>query len=452
MGHFLDEFVEHLYQEAKNKGLSKKEATEYIRKHFPTTAWLGRSARRWDGGYVIAGWIGTGWGFVIRDPLGIRPACYFASEEVVAVASEAAALQNVFQTTSAQVQELPPAHALIVSPTGQWSIERFTEPAPQSLSCSFERIYFSRGNNPAIYQERKALGALLAHEIARILDYDLEKVVFTYIPNTSQVAFWGMLQELERLLRERLLTSLEGKPLTREALQRIAQLRLRAETLIWKDTQSRTFISAPSARIEMSRHVYDVVSDSIRPHEDTLVCLDDSIVRGTTLRETLLRTLARLQPARLIIASSAPQLRYPDFYGIDMASLHDLVAFQAAIHLLQETGQEGVIHATYHRCREAYGTADFSRINFVQAIYAPFTEAQIAARIAQLVRSPELEIPLMIVYQPIRNLAQALPHHRGDWYFTGNYPTPGGYEQVNRAFMQFYEGKVQQRAYEKVSS
>lgn len=448
MGHFLDEYVENLYQEAKNAGLSKADATKYITERFPITEWLARSARRWDGGYVIAGFIGNGWGFVMRDPLGIRPAYYLALPEVLAMASEAAALHNVFGVYPDQVKELPPGHALIVSPTGSWDIQPFTEPAPKPARCSFERIYFSRGNSPHIYNERKTLGALLAHEIARLLNYNFEKVIFTYIPNTSQAAFWGLLKELENILILRQYKRIQQENPSEEELRSILQQRIRAEYLVWKDTQSRTFISAPELREEMSRYVYDVIYNVVKPGEDTLVCLDDSIVRGTTLRQTLLRTLARLKPAHLIIASSAPQIRYPDFYGIDMASLGDLIAFQAAVALLKEYNLEEVLAHTYNLCKKAEGTEAFSQNNYVKAIYAPFTEAQIAAKVAELVKPPELECPLTIVYQPADNLPKALPNHRGDWYFTGNYPTPGGYIQVNRAFMQFYEGRTNKRAYE----
>jgi len=448
MGHFLDAYVEALYQEAKAKNLSKSEATAYITEHFPLVEWIARSARRWDGGYVIAGFLGNGWGFVMRDPLGIRPAYYLVTPEVIAVASEAAALHNVFGVLPSQVQELPPGHVLAVNPQGRWEVTPYTEPAPKPTRCAFERIYFSRGNSPHIYQERKALGALLAHEIARLLDYNFEKVIFTYIPNTSQSAFWGLLKELENILVLRQYKKLQSFTPTEEELKAILSQRIRAEYLVWKDTQSRTFISAPELRNELSRHVYDVIYGVVRPGEDTLVCLDDSIVRGTTLRQTLLRTLAQLQPAHLIIASSAPQIRYPDFYGIDMASLGDLIAFQAAVALLKEYHMEEVLTRTYELCRSAEGTPDFTTTNYVKAIYAPFTEAQIAAKIAELVRPPELECPLTLIFQPVENLSKALPNHRGDWYFTGHYPTPGGYAQVNRAFMQFYEGRVAQRAYE----
>ena len=452
MGHFLDEFVEELYQEAKNQGYSKAEANTYIQERFPVAAWLERSARRWDGGYVIAGWLGNGWGFVLRDPLGIRPAYYLVTEEALAVASEAAALHNVFGVPPERVQELPPAHALVVNPEGKWQIERFTEPAPKPTRCSFERIYFSRGNSPHIYTERKTLGALLAPEIARAIDYNFDRTIFTYIPNTSQAAFWGLLKELENILILRQFRQIQSQNLSEEDLRALLHQRIRAEYLVWKDTQSRTFISSPDLRRAMSRYTYDVIYNIVEPEKDTLVCLDDSIVRGTTLRETLLKTLGRLRPARLIIASSAPQIRYPDFYGIDMASLHELIAFQAAVALLKEYNLTEVLDHTYALCQRAYGTEDFSRNNYVKAIYAPFTEAQIAAKIAELVRPADFTVPLTIIFQPAENLQKALPNHRGDWYFTGNYPTPGGYRQVNLSFMQFYEGKVQRRAYDATSA
>ncbi|MCX7606382.1 MAG: amidophosphoribosyltransferase [Bacteroidia bacterium] len=448
MGHFLDEYVEKLYQEAKENGLDKAEASSYITEHFPMVEWLARSARRWDGGYVIAGLLGNGWGFVMRDPLGIRPAYYLVTEEVIAMASEAAALHNVFGVSPTYVKEIPPGHALTVSPSGSWQVLPFSEPAQKPTRCAFERIYFSRGNSPHIYGERKALGALLAAEIARFLDYRFDNVIFTYIPNTSQAAFWGLLKELENILILRQYKRIQRERLSEEQLREVLQQRIRAEYLVWKDTQSRTFISAPELRSEMSRYVYDVIYHVVRPGEDTLVCLDDSIVRGTTLRQTLLQTLARLQPAQLIVASSAPQIRYPDFYGIDMATLGDLIAFQAAVQLLREYRLEEVLSHTYELCKRAEGTEEFASVNYVKAIYAPFTEAQIAAKIAELVRPPELSCPLTLIFQPVENLPKALPNHRGDWYFTGTYPTPGGYMQVNRAFMQYYEGQTHRRAYE----
>lgn len=448
MGHFLDETVEVLYQQAKSQGLSKAEASYYIAENFPVFEWLGRSARRWDGGYVIAGLLGNGWGFVLRDPQGIRPAYYLVLPEVLAVASEAAALHNVFGVHPSQVKELPPGHALAVSPAGKWEVKPYTEPAPKPTRCAFERIYFSRGNSPHIYGERKTLGALLAHELAKGLNNRFDNVIFTYIPNTSQTAFWGLLKELENILILQQYKRIQQENPTEDRLRAILQQRIRAEYLIWKDTQSRTFISAPGLRNEMSRYAYDVIYDVVRPGEDILVCLDDSIVRGNTLRETLLRTLAQLKPAHLYIVSSAPQIRYPDFYGIDMASLESLIAFQATLALLKEYNLEEVLHHTYALCKRTEGTEDFTRNNYVKALYAPFTEAQVAAKIASLVKPLELECPLTVIFQPVENLPKALPNHRGDWYFTGNYPTPGGFAQVNRAFMRFYEGKVSGRIYE----
>lgn len=424
MGHFLDAYVEALYHEAKVKGYSKLEATAYIRENFPLLAWLGRSARRWDGGYAIAGFLGTGWGFVMRDPWGIRPVYYLATESYLAAASEAAALHNVFEVPPSAVQELPPGHALVVNPNGSWEVAPFMEPAPKPTRCVFERIYFSRGNSPHIYTERQKLGALLAPEILQRVV--LAQTVFTYVPNTSETAFLGLLRELQVLA--------PGQP-------------IRAEKLIWKDAEGRTFIASPELREALSRHTYDVVMGLVAP-TDTLVCLDDSIVRGTTLRQTLLPTLERLKPARILFVSAAPQIRYPDFYGIDMASLEELVAFQAAIALLRETGQQALLDQTYALCKAAEGTEAFTTTNFVQALYAPFTEAQIAAKIAELVRPPQLSCPLEILFQPVAHLSKAFSRHEGAWYFTGHYPTPGGYRQVNRAFLAYYEARSGRRIYE----
>ncbi len=434
MGHFLDTYVEELYQEAKSKGLSKQEATHYIRDRFPIQAWLARSSRRWDGGYVVGGFIGTGWGFVLRDPAGIRPAYYYVNDEVIAVASEAAALHNVFGTALSEVQELPPGHALISTPQGEWEILPVAESAPPPARCTFERIYFSRGNSPNIYQERQHLGRLLAAEVYQRIAHAPAQVVYTYVPNTSETAFLGLTQEMTRLYAQ------AGHPLP-----------LRAEKLIWKDTEGRTFIASPALRKDFSTSAYDIVLGIVKP-EDTLVCIDDSIVRGATLRQTLLPTLARLRPARIFFLSSAPQIRYPDFYGIDMSSLEELIAFQAAIALLKETHQTELIEQTYHLCKSAEGTDAFFQTNFVRALYAPFTEAQIAAKIAELVSPPEFNIPLEIIFQPVENLVRVFSKHTGTWYFTGNYPTPGGYEQVNRAFLLFYEARAHRRSYETFSA
>ncbi len=430
IGYYLDEYVGLLHEEAKGNGLTKKEAMTYIGKRFPIMEWLGRVARRWDGGYVIGGFTGTGWGFVVRDPWGIRPAYYYADEAVVAVASEAAALQNVLAEDPSQVQELPPGQALICTPEGDWFIAPFTEGETPPSRCTFERIYFSRGNSANIYQERQRLGALLATEVYQRIQAKPSRAVFTYVPNTSEVAYLGLIKELERIYVR------EGHPLP-----------LRAEKLIWKDTEGRTFIASPTLRKELGVSAYDIVAGILQA-EDTLVCIDDSIVRGTTLRQTLLPTLARLRPARIVFVSSAPQIRYPDFYGIDMSSLEELIAFQAVIALLRERGQEALIEHTYKLCTGAQGQEAFSRTNFVRALYAPFTEAQIATKIAELVKPPQWTIPLEIIFQPVENLVRAFAKHTGSWYFTGEYPTPGGYVQVNRAFMLFYEARSYRRTYE----
>jgi amidophosphoribosyltransferase len=434
MGHFLDKYVEELYQEAKERGLSKREATAYIRDRFPVGDWLARSARRWDGGYVIGGFVGMGWGFVLRDPAGIRPAYYYADDRVIAVASEAAALHNVFGTELSQVQELPPGHALIANPAGEWEIRPTTEHLPPPARCTFERIYFSRGNSPNIYQERQHLGRLLANEVYKRISHHPSQVVYTYVPNTSETAFLGLIQEMTRLYAQ------NGHPLP-----------LRAEKLIWKDAEGRTFIASPILRKDLSTSAYDVVLGIVKP-QDTLVCIDDSIVRGTTLRQTLLPTLARLRPARILFLSSAPQIRYPDFYGIDMSSLEELIAFQAVIALLRETHQTELLEHTYQLCKKAQNTEEFYQTNFVRALYAPFTETQIAAKIAEMVTPPGFDIPLEIIFQPVENLPRLFTRHTGMWYFTGQYPTPGGYAQVNRAFLLFYEARATRRTYETLST
>ncbi|MGQ9863349.1 MAG: amidophosphoribosyltransferase [Bacteroidia bacterium] len=424
MGHFLDQMVEGLYREAKSLGLSKTAATAHIRKKWDLADFLGRAARRWDGGYALVGVLGTGEAFAMRDPWGIRPLYYYLSEDVVAVASEMASLQNVFQVPVSEIHEVPPAHVLIVDENVD--LRPFAQ-KQKYASCIFERIYFSRGHALEIYQQRKALGAYVAEKVYASLGHDLQNAVFTYVPNTSQAAFVGLVEALRRY----------GHP--------------RVEPLIHKDAAIRTFIASAQTRKNLSAFTYDLIYGILRPSQDILVCVDDSVVRGSTLRQALLPALARLEPQKILFVSCAPQIRYPDFYGIDMAWLGDLLAFQAVVALLREKGQEALLAHTYYACKEALPTPQFSERNFVQDLYAPFSEAEIAQKMAQLVRPPTLSCPVELLFQPLDNLPKIFPDTEGNWYFTGNYPTPGGYRSVNLAFIRFYEGKTTTRPYEELA-
>jgi len=447
IGHFLDDANQDLFDIHKKKGLANADISLAIGRDLDILGLLKRSAKYWDGGYTIGGLIGHGDAFVCRDPWGIRPCFYYANEDVVAVASERPALATTFNVTMDDIKELAPGHALVIKADGRFTVGAFIEAQTQQ-SCSFERIYFSRGSDRDIYTERKALGRLMAPNILASVDNDLNNTVFSYIPNTSQVAFWGLLKALEdvhNLYKTRRIQSLPT-PLDAQVLTGILSERVRVEYVILKDTNLRTFITDDTHRDDMVGHVYDITYGTIRPGLDNLVCLDDSIVRGTTLRQSILRILARLQPKSIVIASSAPQIRYPDCYGIDMSQLGRFIAFQAAIDLLKETGQGHVIDLVYQLCRQADVDGTITADNYVKRIYAPFTEQQIADRAALLLTPPDLGIPVKIVYQPLANLRQAIPRHTGDWYFSGNYPTPGGNKVVNQAFINYYEGR-DHRAY-----
>jgi amidophosphoribosyltransferase len=423
IGHFLDEAVESLFQQHKAAGHSNVDITARIARELDIAAVLRRAARPWDGGFVMTGFTGSGSAFAVRDPWGIRPAWFFADDEVVAVASERVALAAALAQPAERVQELPPAHALCIDAAGGWTVEAVREAQPRR-SCSFERIYFARGTDPEIYAERRALGAHLAPRVVQQLSRPPAETVLTWVPNTAFTAFLGLV--------ERLRTDWPS---------------FRAEQVIVKDTQLRTFITQRSERNRMVSSVYDLTLGLVRPGRDALVCLDDSIVRGTTLRESLLRLLARLEPAELVIASSAPQIRYPDCYGIDMSQLEQFVAFQAAISLLRERGEGGLIDAVYQEIKALEAQGQLTERNCVQQIYAPFTEEEISQRIAQLLTPPELRCPLRVVFQTVDDLQAALsPDHHGCWYFTGDYPTPGGNRVANRAFLNFYERR-DERAY-----
>ncbi len=447
IGHFLDEENEELFRKFKMMAKDNREISSLIGKHLNIQKILTRAAKSWDGGYAITGMIGNGDAFVMRDPHGIRPAYWYRDDEVVVVTSERPPIQTAFNVPIESVREITPGHALIIKKDGHVSEQQFREPQPRK-SCSFERIYFSRGNDADIYKERKELGRLLCPSILKAVDKDLRHTVFSFIPNTAEVAFYGMLKGMEGYLtevkRKKILKA--GNGLTEEKLSEILSIRPRVEKIAIKDAKLRTFITDDSHRNELVEHVYDITYGTLRSGEDNLVVIDDSIVRGTTLRNSIVKILDRLNPKNIIIVSSAPQIRYPDCYGIDMAKIGDLVAFKAAIALLEDNNMEHIIDEVHERCKEALQSSASIEINPVKAIYKPFTAEQISEKIAALVHPEKLHAGLQVIFQKIEDLHSACPNHKGDWYFTGDYPTPGGNKVVCRAFLNFMRG-VNERAY-----
>ncbi len=442
IGHFLDEENEDLHAKFKQQGKSKQEISDLIAENLDTRKIIQQSAKRWDGGYVMGGLIGCGIGWVARDPNGIRPCYYYENDDVIVVASERPAISTVFDVAYDDIKELEPGHMITIKRNGDFSIKAFTEPQ-EKKSCSFERIYFSRGNDPDIYRERMALGDILVPKILEHVNNDLEHTVFGYIPNTAETAFWGMIKGVETYMNQekiRQIRELNGKA-TEEDLSRVLNARPRVEKVILKDIKLRTFITDDNARDDLVAHVYDVTQGIITPNVDNLVCIDDSIVRGTTLKQSILRILGRLQPKKIIIVSSAPQIRYPDCYGIDMSQIGRFAAFQAAIALLNERGMHGIIHQVYRECVALKDNDLLHTRNAVKAIYDLFTEDQISRKIADLLKPADLDCKVEIVYQPLANLAKAIPNHLGDWYFSGDYPTPGGNRVVNQAYINYVEGK-----------
>jgi amidophosphoribosyltransferase len=446
IGHFLDDAVAKLYKDIKKEGYNKMEASPLIASRIKIGKILRKSSKNWDGGYAMAGMLGHGDAFVLRDPSGIRPAYYYQDEEVVVAASERPAIQTVFNVSYEAVQELPPGNAIIIKKDGRVSIEEIQEPRERK-ACSFERIYFSRGSDREIYEERKELGKLLFPQILEAIDYDLDKTVFSYIPNTAETSFLGMIREAQSFLnkqKEEQILAL-GPGLDRESLHRILDSRPRIEKVAIKDAKLRTFITQDSSRDDLVAHIYDVTYGSVKKG-DYLAIIDDSIVRGTTLRKSILRILDRLNPDKIVVISSAPQIRYPDCYGIDMAKLEDFIAFRAALELHRDRGQESLIEEIYKKCKAESELPDAEAVNHVKAFYEPFSPEEISRKIAELLSPPEIRAEVEIIYQTIENLHKACPKNLGDWYFTGDYPTPGGNRVVNRAFVNFYEGK-NQRAY-----
>ncbi|MCB2221381.1 MAG: amidophosphoribosyltransferase [Bacteroidetes bacterium] len=447
IGHFLDEENEALYQKFKSEGYTKVESTEKIASSIDVGKILANSAQNWDGGYAIAGMIGHGDAFVMRDPSGIRPAFYYQDDELIVATSERPAMQTAFNIDVDDIREIKPGHALIIKKNGDAEEFPFTKILPRK-SCSFERIYFSRGTDRDIYLERKKLGQSLAPSILKAINYDLENTVFSYIPNTASVAFRGLAEALDVFcdeVKKDRIKQLEKKP-DPEQLDTIFRLKPRIEKIAVKDIKLRTFITQDSDRDDLVGHVYDVTYGILRKGEDNLVVLDDSIVRGTTLKRSIIRILDRLGPKNIIIASSAPQIRYPDCYGIDMAKLNDFIAFRATIELLKETNQHEVINTVYQKCKAQETLPKEQVINHVKDIYKPFKAEEISDKIAEMLTESDIQSKVKIIYQSIEDLHEALPNDRGDWYFTGNYPTPGGNKVVNKSFINYIEGR-NERAY-----
>lgn len=442
VGHFLDREIQRNFDEFKKQGHENEEISELIAEHLDVGKMLREASKKWDGGYVIAGLIGHGDAFVIRDPWGIRPAYYFMNDEVVVVTSERPAIQTVLNVSADEVHELNPGAGIIIRKDGQVSVETIRGPF-EKRSCSFERIYFSRGTDQDIYRERKKLGELLTPQIVEAVNGELENTVFSFIPNTAESAFYGMVSGVEKHMKEEKKQKILrlGNNLSAEELDSIIFLKPRVEKVAVKDVKLRTFITQDSRRDDLVGHVYDITYGTIRENTDNLVIIDDSIVRGTTLKYSIIKILDRLKPKRIVIVSSSPQIRYPDCYGIDMAKLGDFIAFKAAVALLKETGKEHIINEVYRKARESENLTREETINHVKEIYRPFSAETISDKIAQMLKTPDIRAEIRIVYQSIENLHEAIPGHLGDWYFTGNYPTPGGNRVANRSFINFIEGK-----------
>ncbi len=446
IGHFLDDAVSKIYKEVKKEGYNKKEASPLIAERLKVAKILRRAAKNWDGGYAMAGMIGHGDAFVLRDPAGIRPAFYYKDDEVVVIASERPVIQTAFNVKFEDVKELEPGHAIITKKSGQVSIKKILEPLERK-SCSFERIYFSRGSDAEIYSERKMLGKLLMPKVLEAINNDTKNTVFSYIPNTAETSFFGMIETAEAFLNKKKTTAiLNGqRSISAEKVTEILSERIRIEKIAIKDAKLRTFITDDSSRDDLVAHVYDITYGVIQP-TDNLVIIDDSIVRGTTLKKSILKMLDRLNPKKIIVVSSAPQIRYPDCYGIDMANLDSLIAFTAALELLKEHNKYHIVEQVYNKCIEQTDLEDKHVQNFVKEIYAPFTDEQISDKISTLLYPDSMNAEVKIIFQSVKNLHKACPEHLGDWYFTGNYPTVGGNRVVNRAFINFYEGN-KERAY-----
>lgn len=448
-GHFLDDEVQHWFDYFKRDGYNNRELTNLIGSHLDVKRIIKRASRDFDGGYALVGMLGHGDAFIMRDPNGIRPAFYYQTDEIVVAASERAAIMTVFNAKLNNIQEVKPAHALIVRKDGKVTEEQFTQ-VKEKKSCSFERIYFSRGNDRDIYTERKKLGELLAAPVMKSVDYDFENTVFSFIPNTAETAFFGFMEGINAILNKQkaekiAALSKNGIP-TQHEIENILQFNARVEKLAVKDDKARTFISADNSREEMMTHIYDVTYGIVRNNVDTLVLLDDSIVRGNTLKNSLIKIMARLNPKRIIIVSSAPQIRFPDCYGIDMSKMGEFVAFQALVRLLQERGLNYKLEEVFEKCIAQENLPKEKKVNYVKELYELISYDDISAKIGDIVTPPEIKPEVTIIYQTIENLHIACPDHKGDWYFSGNYPTPGGNGVACKAFTNYMQN-INVRAY-----
>ena len=446
IGHFLDEENSQLYHAKKNELLDKQEMSKFITANINVQDVLINSAKKWDGGYVICGLMGHGDAFALRDPAGIRPGFFYKDDEIVVVASERAVIQTAMNVPQESISEITPGHALIIKKDGQVSMDEISAPT-EKKSCSFERIYFSRGNDADIYNERKKLGQLISPKVMKSISGDLKKSVFSFIPNTAETSFYGMIEGLELLYKDKqaqMVLDL-GNNATTEEIKAIFSVRPRVEKIAIKDAKLRTFITDDNYRDGLVAHVYDITYGQVNK-EDNLIMIDDSIVRGTTLKKSILRILDRLHPKKIVIVSSAPQIRYPDCYGIDMARLGDFIAFKAAIELLKDRGLESIIQEVYKKCKAQTDLPKEKVVNYVKDIYNPFSPDEISTKIVELLKPKDIDTKIEVIFQGIDELHQACPNHKGDWYFTGNYPTPGGNKVVNKSFIYYIEGN-NKRAY-----
>lgn len=438
IGHFLDEEVQALFKKYKDE-YSNREVSDIIETELDLQRVLKRACKDFDGGYTMAGLTGSGSAFVVRDPSGIRPAYYYADDEIVVVASEKPAIKTAFNIDYNQIEEISPGHALIINKSGDYKQCQITPPLERA-SCSFERIYFSRGTDPEIYKERKQLGLLLVPQVLKSINFDLKNTIFSYVPNTAETAFLGMMRGIEDyMISKQKEIILEGKP-TVDSVDDILSFRPRIEKIVLKDAKLRTFITDDQHRDDMVAHVYDTTYEVVQKGKDTLVVLDDSIVRGTTLEKSILKMLDRLNPKRIVVVSSAPQIRFPDCYGIDMSRMGDFVAFRAMIQLIKEQGKDYLLGEVYEQCLQSENEAE--PVNYVKRLYEQFSYEEISEKIGDIVRPDDMKAELQVVFQNVDNLHKAIPNHSGDWYFTGNYPTPGGTRVVNRSYVNYMEGKL----------
>lgn len=441
MGHRLDREVERNFVDAQKLGLEKRAITNYIEENVQMSNVLKTTMQHFDGGYVICGLTGSGEMFSIRDPWSIRPAFYYKNDEIVVLASERPVLQTTFDLECDDIQELKPGQALIVNKRGECSLQQILEPK-QNAACSFERIYFSRGSDRDIYKERETLGRQLTEPVLKAVDYDTEHTVLSYIPNTAEVAFYGLIHGFKEQIDKKKVEQIAalGSNASSEEVYRIIHQDVRSEKVAWKDIKLRTFITEGNSRNDLASHVYDVTYECIKPYEDNLVIIDDSIVRGTTLKESILRILDRLHPKKIVVVSSAPQIRFPDYYGIDMPHPEEFCVFRAVIELIRERGMEDLLREVYENCKKELAKPKGETIsNAVRAVYKPFTVDEINKKIVEMLRPEGMTTPVELVFQSVEGLHNAIPNHPGDWYFTGNYPTPGGMRLVNEAFVSYYE-------------